>query len=79
MSDFTVMHVGNIPVFMYSMIGLTVGAIALSTQFDAGSDKLPVPEPLSNTIMPSPAPPAVGGGKRRHTRSLRNKRKCVKK
>lgn len=77
MSDFTVMHVGNIPVFMYSMIGLTVGAIALSTHFDAGSDKLPVPEPLSNNILPSPSPPAVGGGKRRHTR--RNKHKVTKK
>lgn len=62
-TDFTVAHIGNVPLFMYSMIGLTVGAIVLSTSFDAGSDGIPVPEPIAATST-SPLPVATGGNRR---------------
>lgn len=63
--DFTALHVGNIPVFVYSMIGLTVGAIVLSTSFDTKSDELPIPEPIATA-------PVLGGSKK--TKRIKPKR-----
>jgi len=66
--DFTMFHYNNVPVFMYSMIGLTVGAIVLSSSFDTASDNLPVPETITNALPSSSVSPiittTVGGSKR---------------
>jgi hypothetical protein len=38
MNDFTTAQIYNVPLFMYSMIGLTLGVITLSTVFDDTPD-----------------------------------------
>lgn len=60
MGDFTTFEFYNVPIFMYSMIGLTLGVVALSTAYD-NTNAL-----VTSGVFQAPAS-EIKGGKRRKT------------
>ena len=68
MGDFTTFEFYNVPIFMYSMIGLTLGVIALSTAFDNS------PSTIQSGVFQATAPPASGGSKHKNKTKKHNKK-----
>lgn len=66
MNDFTTAQIYNVPIFMYSMIGLTLGVITLSTVFDDS--------PTTQTSGIFQAPIETTGGMKNKTAKKRNKK-----
>lgn len=60
MGDFTTYEFYNIPIFMYSMIGLTLGVVAVSTLYDDSNGM------VTSGVFQAPAS-EIRGGKRRKT------------
>jgi hypothetical protein len=60
MGDFTTFEFYNVPIFMYSMIGLTLGVITMSTLYDDTNGL------VTSGVFQAPAS-EIRGGKRRKT------------
>lgn len=70
MGDFTTFEYYNVPLFMYSMIGLTLGVITLSTVFDN------TPDVIQSGVFQAPNPAAnpTSGGRSRKTMKKHSKK-----
>lgn len=77
MPDISILHYGGVPLMMYTMIGLSIGAMVLSTQFDSNSDEIPVPEPVASVLPEvnnsnTGAPSSIFGGAKHHGKSRKH-------